>query len=175
MDGTQILITIITSATGVIVTAIVSWFIAYMKKKKEQKIEHEKQLENLVKEKAERDQREERLVSIITTNNTETDKKFSMVLDSIKIISKDIESLKKSTQSSLRHDILEMFEKCQNKKFATIEEQQTFHKMYEEYHNLGGNSFVDALIEKFDKIPSEAPKKKPSSKKKKILLLEKEN
>ena len=69
-------------------------------------------------------------------------------------ISKDLGELKDSTLCSLRDDILNSYWRCHDwQKFRSEWDTSNMESLYEQYHRLHGNSFVDHLMEEFYKIP----------------------
>lgn len=57
-----------------------------------------------------------------------------------------------ATKCSLRNDILEIYDKCKEKKRITKWELQAIQYSYEQYKKLKGNSFIDELVKKVDKF-----------------------
>ena len=63
--------------------------------------------------------------------------------------------VEESSQASLRNDLLKSYKECSDKGFRSSEETQNWFKMYQAYHNLGGNSFIDQTKVDFNQIPTE--------------------
>ncbi len=51
-----------------------------------------------------------------------------------------------ATQASLRNDILVSFYQCAKKGYRTRDDSENFRHMYEAYHGINGNSFIDKDI-----------------------------
>ena len=71
-------------------------------------------------------------------------------------ITNELSTISKGTQAGLRNQILNAYYDCQRKGYRTGDDSENFRKMYEAYHDLHGNSFIDADVYKwFQEIPSE--------------------
>lgn len=79
-------------------------------------------------------------------------------------VEKRDELVRKGVQALLRNDLYELYYRCIEKKYATINEKNNFENLYTQYHNLGKNGVMDSLKEEFMKLPSV----KPTSKKQKL-------
>jgi len=69
-------------------------------------------------------------------------------------IEKRDELIKKGVQALLRNDLYELYYRCVEKKYATINEKNNFENLYTQYHALGKNGVMDSLNEEFMKLPS---------------------
>ena len=58
------------------------------------------------------------------------------------------EHLNESMKCSLRNDILSIYDSCKAKKVITMYQLQAITYSFEQYKKLGGNSFVDEIMEK---------------------------
>lgn len=58
------------------------------------------------------------------------------------------------TLSTLKNDILNRYYECDAKGHRTDYDYQAVHASYESYINLGGNSFISDVIDRFDKLPT---------------------
>ena len=56
-----------------------------------------------------------------------------------------------SVKCSLRNDILEIYDRCKDKKQITKYQLQSIEYSYELYKKIKGNSFVDSIYEKVQK------------------------
>ena len=56
----------------------------------------------------------------------------------------------KGTKCSLRNDILEIWDKCNEKKQITHYQLQSIQYSYELYKKLKGNSFVDEIMKRIE-------------------------
>lgn len=58
-----------------------------------------------------------------------------------------VKSIHRGTKCSLRNDILSIYDRCKPTKEITRYQLQSVHFTYTEYKKLGGNSFVDEIME----------------------------
>lgn len=56
-------------------------------------------------------------------------------------------SIHRGTKCSLRNDILSIYDRCKPKKQITRYQLQSVHYTYTEYKKLGGNSFIDEIMD----------------------------
>lgn len=59
-----------------------------------------------------------------------------------------VKSINKGTKCSLRNDILDIYDRCKDKKQITQYQLQSIEYSYDLYKKLGGNSFVDKIKKK---------------------------
>lgn len=59
-----------------------------------------------------------------------------------------IASIKKGIKCTLRNDILNIYDRCKEKREITHYQLQSIKYSYDVYKKLKGNSFVDEIIEK---------------------------
>ena len=59
-----------------------------------------------------------------------------------------IQAIKKGIKCCLRNDILDIFDRCKDKKEITHYQLQSIKFSYDVYKKLKGNSFVDDIVEK---------------------------
>ena len=59
-----------------------------------------------------------------------------------------IQAIKKGIKCCLRNDILDVFDRCKDKKEITHYQLQSIKFSYDVYKKLKGNSFVDDIVEK---------------------------
>ena len=87
------------------------------------------------------------------------EKKTNELIDTIKENNKPIEEkidlIALGTQATLRNDLLNCYYACDQKGYKTYEDIQNFADMYEAYHNLHGNSFIEQTAKIFAKLPTE--------------------
>lgn len=62
-----------------------------------------------------------------------------------------IRNIIKSCKCTLRNDILDIYEKCQQQGYITTYQLQCINFSYDVYKKLKGNSFVDTIVK--EKIP----------------------
>ncbi len=63
-----------------------------------------------------------------------------------------VKSIHRGTKCSLRNDILDIYDRCKDKKQITLYQLESIKQSYEEYKKLKGNSFVEKIIEEVDKF-----------------------
>ena len=59
-----------------------------------------------------------------------------------------VRSIHRGTKCSLRNDILDIYDRCKDKKQITLYQLQSIKSSYEEYEKLKGNSFVKDIVDK---------------------------
>ena len=59
-----------------------------------------------------------------------------------------IKSIKKGIKCTLRNDILNIYDRCKEKREITHYQLQSIKYSYDVYKKLKGNSFVDEIVEK---------------------------
>lgn len=63
-----------------------------------------------------------------------------------------VKNINKSTKCTLRNDILGIYDRCKDEKKITHYQLQSITYSYDRYKKLGGNSFVEEIIEKVKKF-----------------------
>lgn len=90
----------------------------------------------------------------VRTIREEMGKVHSQLDETMSTVRGDLDELKNSTLCSLRDDILNSYWRCHDwQKCRTEWDTSNMESLYEQYHRLHGNSFVDHLMEEFYKIP----------------------
>lgn len=69
------------------------------------------------------------------------------------------DSLKMGMQAMLRDRIVDAYYKAIDRGYMPIYMMENVNQLYEQYHNLGGNSFVTHLIEEMMDMPKVKPNK----------------
>lgn len=59
-----------------------------------------------------------------------------------------VKSIHRGTKCSLRNDILDIYDRCKEKKQITYYQLESIKSSYEEYRKLKGNSFVEEIVER---------------------------
>ena len=59
-----------------------------------------------------------------------------------------IKTINKSTQCTLRNDILDIYDRCKDSRRITRYQLQSILYSYDRYKKLKGNSFVEEIVEK---------------------------
>lgn len=59
-------------------------------------------------------------------------------------------SIQNGTRCSLRNDILDIYDRCKDKKQITLYQLESIKFSYELYKKLKGNSFVESIVEKVE-------------------------
>ena len=73
---------------------------------------------------------------------------------------KEQNAVKNGVQCILRNDIIQIHDKHMEREFIPIYALDNVIKMYDAYHELGGNGTVTKLIEELKELPTEPPKNK---------------
>ena len=84
-----------------------------------------------------------------------TNKLITTIKENNKPIEEKIDLIALGTQATLRNDLLNCYYACDKKGYKTNEDIQNFADMYEAYHNLHGNSFIEQTAKIFAKLPTE--------------------
>ena len=63
-----------------------------------------------------------------------------------------VKSIHNGTKCSLRNDILDIYDRCKDKKQITYYQLQSIKQSYELYHKLKGNSFVEDIVERVEQF-----------------------
>lgn len=79
--------------------------------------------------------------------------KLCQIDNKLIVMSNEDKLIKNSMLSLTRGSILEMCEKCLAKGEVTVEELDTLTHAVDTYKSLGGNSFVESLFDKVNKLP----------------------
>lgn len=74
------------------------------------------------------------------------------VVKKIKQQKKEQDAIKLGVQALLRDRIIQSYYHYTEKKYITLHGLENVNKMYEEYHNLGGNGSVTKLVEDMRKL-----------------------
>lgn len=62
-------------------------------------------------------------------------------------------ALREGLQSLLRDKILDKAEKGLQAGFATLKDKENLQRMYQSYHNLGGNDIVTSVYQQYLELP----------------------
>ena len=84
-----------------------------------------------------------------------TNELIATIKENNKPIEEKIDLIALGTQATLRNDLLNCYYACDKKGYKTNEDIQNFADMYEAYHNLHGNSFIEQTAKIFAKLPTE--------------------
>lgn len=84
-----------------------------------------------------------------------TNELITTIRENNKPIEEKIDLIALGTQATLRNDLLNCYYACDKKGYKTHEDIQNFADMYEAYHNLHGNSFIEQTAKIFAKLPTE--------------------
>ncbi len=150
--STSTIISIVISVLSLIGVPTIMSFVINKQLKKAEKIREE--THELKAAEAKR----ERIAEIKTVMNESVkplEQRLDHVDDKISSISRDMDLSKAGTLSSLRYNIVELYNAVRKRGYKTDVEKETFEKMYQAYHNLGGNHYVDELKEEFRAVPDE--------------------
>ena len=61
-----------------------------------------------------------------------------------------VKSIHRGTKCSLRNDILNIYDRCKDKKQITYYQLESIKSSFEEYKKLKGNSFVEDIVERVE-------------------------
>ena len=133
------------AVTTVLTILIKRWFSAHDEKEKKRQEEHDK----LVKlQKAEEQRRMEEMM------NQRCDIQVQAIRTEMQPITASLNTLHESVCSGLRDDLLNNYWRCHDwQKYRTGWDTENMEDLYKSYKKLGGNSFIDHLMEEFYKIP----------------------
>lgn len=73
---------------------------------------------------------------------------ITFFIGEVGIICGFVHNINKSTQCTLRNDILDIYDRCKEEKKITRYQLQSIMYSYERYKKLHGNSFVAEIIER---------------------------
>jgi len=75
----------------------------------------------------------------------------------VKRLYRDNRAVKLGVQALLRDRIIQAYNYYMDKKYCPIYGRENVAKMYEQYHNLGGNGAVTHIVEELDALPTNPP------------------
>ena len=150
--STSTIISIVISVLSLIGVPTIMSFVINKQLKKAEKIREE--THELKAAEAKRERINE-IKTVMHESVKPLEQRLDNVDDKISNISKDIDLSKAGTLSSLRYNIVELYNAVRKRGYKTDVEKETFEKMYQAYHNLGGNHYVDELKEEFRAVPDE--------------------
>lgn len=70
-------------------------------------------------------------------------------------LDKRLSVMETGTQASLRNDLLHSYRFCQSQGYRSMDDTESWERMYGAYKALGGNSFIDRLKLDFENLPTE--------------------
>ena len=73
--------------------------------------------------------------------------------DKIETMDQKIDLVADGTTSDLRNNIKDCFYRCHEKGYRNDYDFKNIHALYNSYHNLHGNSFIDDIMNRFDSLP----------------------
>lgn len=133
------------AVTTIITILIKRWFAAHDVKEKKRQDDHDKLV---ALQKAE----EQRLMEEMM--NQRCNIQVQAIRTEIQPVVTGLSELRESVCSSLRDDLLNSYWRCHDwQKFRTGWDTENMEDLYKSYKKLGGNSFIDHLMEEFYKIP----------------------
>ena len=134
--------TVVTTTVGILVKK------AFDQHEKKQ-AEHDQKLEELMELRSEQERRER----VEDTTNIVA-KEIAPLKDEISSLRKDVYKIGEGTLSTLRNDILTCYYRCREKGYRNDYDYTNIHDLYEAYQALDGNSFVEDIISRFNKLPT---------------------
>ena len=72
----------------------------------------------------------------------------AFVIGEIGVVWAFIQSIRKGIKCTLRNDILDIYDRCKDKREITHYQLQSIKYSYDVYKKLKGNSFVDEIVNK---------------------------
>ena len=63
-----------------------------------------------------------------------------------------VKSIQNGTKCSLRNDILDIYDRCKDKKQITLYQLESIKYSFELYQKLNGNSFVEEIVNRVEKF-----------------------
>lgn len=156
-----ILTTAVTCFITLLVTFIFNWVVNRpAKKKKEKEIEKQERAEELNKIKEELNKIMQELRDDVTEERAGCKKDHCSLVTLIKTMQEKLTksemmdiALSNGLQSVLRDLLKIRYLEWVGKGYTTIDAKDDLEHMYEAYHNLGGNSTITELRNKFIKLP----------------------
>lgn len=85
-------------------------------------------------------------------------RQYKKICGDLKAASNRNDALKLGVQALLRDRIIQVYNHYQAQGYMPIYARENMAALYKEYHNLGGNSTVDHLVESAYELPYEKPK-----------------
>ena len=77
---------------------------------------------------------------------------IAFFLGEVAVVYGFVQALRKGIKCTLRNDILNIYDKCKEKKEITHYQLQSIKYSYDVYKKLKGNSFVDDIVEKVNEF-----------------------
>ena len=77
---------------------------------------------------------------------------ISFFIGEVGILFAFVKSIHKGTKCSLRNDILDIYDRCKDKKQITHYQLQSIKYSFELYQKLKGNSFVEDIVKRVEKF-----------------------
>lgn len=71
----------------------------------------------------------------------------------VKVMESKINLVADGTESSLRNDIKDCFYSCSDKGYRNDYDFKNMHDLYDSYKRLGGNSFIEDIMHRFEALP----------------------
>lgn len=160
---------IISAVVGPLCLALVNHQLKKSEKKADKQAAEQLAEENRIREALKKERREE--ITEIVSNVIEA--KTAPISLEVGEIKSQLDKVSDGTLSTLRNDILKRYYECNDKGYRTDYDYENIHHLYDSYHVLGGNSFVEDVMKRFDALPTkeefEANKKKAKSTRKKVV------
>ncbi len=97
--------------------------------------------------------KEEKKAELQQTIREVVQEEIKPVKGTVEKVDKKLDLVGNGTKYCLRNNIKNSFYGCFDKGYRNDYDYQDLIGMYHSYHDLGGNSFVDDIMERFDKLP----------------------
>lgn len=92
-------------------------------------------------------------ILINTILSTITGSLIGYIITKVKIMKKEDADIKDAVTSLLRSDITNYYYRCVGRNYIRQWEKQNIYYLYESYKKLGGNSYVEIIMEHIDELP----------------------
>ena len=69
------------------------------------------------------------------------------VEEKLDAVSKEVKKVSSGSLASLRNDLLDCYNKCEQKGYRTMDDTKTFKEMFDAYISLGGNDIIEEDVE----------------------------
>lgn len=145
----------IVGISGMVISALTLLGVGYATKAFwESRAERKKQNTDEYRQ-AQRDERKTAVREVIQEELKPIRENLSAMGEDLKELQESDQLQKESLQSILRDRLYELYNFCNHKGFATLDERENFENMYQKYHSLGMNGVMDDIHHKFFKLPTE--------------------
>lgn len=93
------------------------------------------------------------IVSELKVNNDLIRNEIKTLNEKVEALDVKLDPICDGTMSTLRDSILSCYYKCSEKGYRNDYDYENIHHMFDAYHELKGNSFVEDVMNRFDRLP----------------------